>query len=42
MQDHEGTLETYNSDIGRAHRKRNMDANDAIEMEAEFHKVFYL
>ena len=37
----EGTLEPYNSEIRRAHRRRKMDANYArIEMEANFHKVF--
>ena len=39
----EGTLEPYNSKIKRAHRRRNMDANDShTEMEANFHKVFYM
>ena len=39
----EGTLEPYNSEIRYAHRRRKMDANDArIEMEAKFHKVFYM
>jgi len=43
LQAGEGTLEPYNSEIGRAHRRRKMDANDArIEMEANFHKVFYM
>ena len=43
LQAGEGTLEPYNSEIGHAHRRRNMDANDArIEMEANFHKVFYM
>ena len=43
LQAGEGTLEPYNFDIGRAHRRRKMDANDAcIEMEANFHKVFYI
>ena len=43
LQAGEGTLEPYNSEIGRAHRRRKMDANDShIEMEAKFHKVFYM
>ena len=43
LQAGEGTLEPYNSEIGRAHRRRKMDANDAhIEMDANFHKVFYM
>ena len=43
MQAGEGTLEPYNSEIGRAHRRKKMDANDArTEMEAKFHKVFYM
>ena len=43
LQAGEGTLEPYNSEIGRAHRRRKMDANDArTEMEANFHKVFYM
>ena len=43
MQAGEGSLEPYNSEIRRAHRRRKMDANDArTEMEANFHKVFYM
>ena len=43
LQAGEGTLEPYNSEIRHAHRRRKMDANDAhIEMEANFHKVFYM
>ena len=43
LQASEGTLEPYNSEIGRAHRRRKMDANDArIEMEENFHKVLYM
>ena len=43
LQDGEGTLEPYNPDIGCAHRRRKMDANDVrIEMEENFHKVFYM
>ena len=43
MQAGEGTLEPYNSEIRRADRRKNMDANDACtEMEANFHKVFYM
>ena len=43
LQPGEGTLEPYNSEIGCAHRRRKMDANDAhIKMEENFHKVFYM
>ena len=43
LQAGEGTLEPYNSEIRRAQRRRKMDANDArTEMEANFHKVFYM
>ena len=43
LQAGEGTLEPYNSKIGHAHQRRNMDVNDArIEMEENFHKVFYM
>ena len=42
LQASEGTLDPYNSKI-RAHRRRNMDANDSyIDMEEKFHKVFYM
>ena len=43
LQAGEGTLEPYNSEIGRAHQRRKMDANDAyIQMEEKFHKVLYM
>ena len=43
LQAGEGTLEPYNSEIGRAHRRRKMDANDShTEMEENFRKAFYM